>query len=482
MPALNQPPAWVADAVFYQIFPDRFARSGRAPTPSNLQAWDGPPTPHGYKGGDLWGVIERLDWLVELGVNAIYFNPIFHSASNHRYHTYDYLRVDPLLGDNVAFDELIEECHGRGLRVVIDGVFNHASRGFFQFHDILENGAESPWLDWFNVQSFPVRAYESSGVPNYQAWWGMPALPEFNTDNPAVREYLMGVGEHWVRKGIDGWRLDVPLEISTPGFWEEFRTRVRAVNPDTYIVGEIWDEATDWIGRGDRFDGTMNYQLTSAIIAFAAGRRVVDQVVEGTSYQVRPPRDAGAFADSLDHLLQIYPATAQRANLNLLDSHDTPRLLTVAGGDRDSVVLSALLLFGMPGAPCIYYGDEIGLPGSKDPDCRRAFPWDHPGTWDRTLLESYRSLISLRKAHPALRGAGYRRLWPLSGLSGMLYASLREAEGEQLVLAANAGDDAASATLPAVGNPTRLWGGGELTVGDGLRLVLPPRTGGVWSL
>ena len=255
----DRPPEWVADAVFYQIFPDRFARSGRVPQPGNLEPWGEPPTHHGYKGGDLIGIAERLDWIEELGANAIYLNPIFRSGSNHRYHTHDYFVVDPLLGGDVGFEQLIAACRARGIRVVLDGVFNHASRGFFPFHDIMENGARSPWIDWFHVDGFPMRAYDEDKPPNYAAWWGLHALPKFNTANPQVVDYLYAVGEYWARRGIDGWRLDVPNEISTPGFWEGFRQRVRAVNPDLYIVGEIWEHATDWIARGDRFDATMNY-------------------------------------------------------------------------------------------------------------------------------------------------------------------------------------------------------------------------------
>jgi cyclomaltodextrinase len=240
-------PDWVKHAVFYQIFPDRFAKSDRVTKPSNLEPWDGDPTPKGYKGGDLIGVLERLDYLQELGVTALYFNPIFQSASNHRYHTHDYYQVDPLLGGNDAFDEFLAECKRRNLRVVLDGVFNHASRGFFPFNDVLENGAASPWLDWFYFTDPAAHAYDNSKAAGYKAWAGLRALPKLNTDNPQVREYLMRVGEHWLRKGIDGWRLDVPTEIETPGFWQEFRQRVKAINPEAYIVGEIWSDSRPWL-------------------------------------------------------------------------------------------------------------------------------------------------------------------------------------------------------------------------------------------
>jgi cyclomaltodextrinase / maltogenic alpha-amylase / neopullulanase len=243
-----QTPDWVKDAVFYQIFPDRFAKSDTLPNPSNLQPWGAPPTNHGYQGGDLMGVVEHLDYLVDLGINAICFNPVFAPGSNYRYHTYDYYHVDPLLGGNAALRKLVDAAHARGIRLILDGVFNHASRGFFQFHDILENGPDSPYLDWLTVIGWPLRPYGSKN-PNYQAWWNLPALPKFNIRTPTVREFIWDVAEHWIKFGVDGWRLDVPGEMDDDTFWQEFRCRVKAVNSEAYIVGEIWGEAHRWPRR-----------------------------------------------------------------------------------------------------------------------------------------------------------------------------------------------------------------------------------------
>ncbi|MEM7737825.1 MAG: alpha-amylase family glycosyl hydrolase, partial [Deinococcota bacterium] len=206
-------PDWVRDAVFYQIFPDRFAKSERVPKIGRLEAWGSPPTVHGYKGGDLLGVVDNLDYLQDLGVTALYFNPIFRSASNHRYHTHDYYQVDPMLGGNKALDQLLDACYKRDMKVVLDGVFNHASRGFFQFSDILENGNASPYRDWFHIRRFPLNPY-GGGEIGYDAWWGLAALPKLNTANPEVREFLFEVAEYWLEVGIDGWRLDVPNEIN----------------------------------------------------------------------------------------------------------------------------------------------------------------------------------------------------------------------------------------------------------------------------
>jgi glycosidase len=481
---LDRPPSWVADAVFYQIFPDRFARSPQLPKPANLETWDSPPSRHGYKGGDLLGILERLDWLTDLGINAIYFNPIFQSASNHRYHTHDYYRVDPLLGGTDTFRALLADCHHRGIRVVLDGVFNHASRGFLQFNDILENGYDSPWVDWFTITGSPLNPYRAELPPNYQAWFNNPALPKFNTDHPDVREYLMGVAEHWTAQGIDGWRLDVPGEITTPGFWEEFRARVRAVNPDAYIVGEIWGDATDWINRGDRFDAAMNYVFAGKTLAFVAGDRIDARLAEGVDYPVKPAIDASAYGDSVDWLLSRYSEQATRSNLNLLGSHDTARSLTVAGGNVDSVVLAALLMFTYPGAPCVYYGDEIGMTGGKDPESRGTFPWNRPESWNNRILEAYRTLIALRHAHPALRHGSYRRLPSQTG-SG-LYLFFRKTPEERLLVAVNADEAAASASVhetQAGRHFETLWGTGRIkTDGDWMRIALPPRSGVVWQV
>jgi cyclomaltodextrinase len=471
-------PAWVTDAVFYQIFPDRFARSDLVPKPARLEPWDAPPTRHGYKGGDLLGVVEHLGWLEELGVNALYLNPIFQSASNHRYHAYDYYRVDPMLGGNEAFDRLIEAAHRRGMRVVLDGVFNHTGRGFFPFHDVLENGADSPYVDWFTIYGTPVNAYDLSRPPGYEAWWRMHALPKLNTANPVVREYVMGVGEHWVRRGADGWRLDVPEEITSPGFWEEFRSRVRAVNPEAYLVGEIWHPAPEWTAAGNRFDGVMNYALTEAVLRFAAGPHIDSQVVAPVNLKLQPPLDAPGYRAAVERLLATYPEEAQRGNLNLLGSHDTARVLSMAGEDVDSVVLAAALLFSSPGAPCIFYGDEIGLTGHHDPGARVAFPWGHPESWDGRLTEVFRGLVALRRAYPALRRGAYRHLHA----EGLVYALGRDLGEEHLVGVVNAGHRGAQVQLTMRGEaPQRLWGSGEARPGGGRwQVEVPARSAGVW--
>jgi cyclomaltodextrinase / maltogenic alpha-amylase / neopullulanase len=477
-----QTPDWVKHAVFYQIFPDRFARGlqplqrvlGSVP----LEAWEHPPTLQGYKGGDLWGVLEQLDYLHDLGITAIYFTPIFQSASNHRYHTHDYYQVDPLLGGNLALESLLKAAHERNIRIVLDGVFNHASRGFFFFHDILENGPYSPWLDWFKVEGWPLSAYDGSRPANYASWGGNRALPQFNHDNPAVREYLMEVAEYWIRFGIDGWRLDVPFEIKVPGFWHEFRDRIKAVNPEAYIVGEIWEDASEWLD-GSQFDGVMNYRFTGPTIAFTAGDRVDLEQVKDRSYEPYPAISAATYAEKIQTLLQRYPWEIQLTQLNLLASHDTARLLTIAQGDIASVELATLLLLTFPGAPSIYYGDEVGLAGGIDPDSRRGFPVE--AQWSQAIVACHRQLIALRHAHPALRTGGYHVLYA----EGSVYSFGRSLGEDNVIVALNVGSDPAHVNIepPECLMPARVcYGSGTATWRDRtLVLDIPARSGMVIS-
>jgi neopullulanase len=449
------PPDWVQDAIFYQIFPDRFARSKRLPD-LGFEPWDTPPTYHGFKGGDLYGIAERLGYLQDLGITALYLNPVFASASNHRYHTYDYYNVDPILGGTGALRLLLDEAHNRNIRVVLDGVFNHASRGFWQFHHVLENGEGSPYRDWFYFDPERLKgnrrwgAYPATGelhalkngegslrALGYQAWWDLPALPKLNTNTPAVREFLFGVAEHWIRFGIDGWRLDVPAEIDDDAFWQEFRRRVRAINPEAYIVGEIWHEASRWL-QGDQFDAVMNYLVTAAVMSFCGGSNVDMNIVNqagGLRGHIQPGMNAPQFADEIDRLTNLYSPEITRSQLNLFDSHDMPRFVTCVRDDVHSLQLAMLFMFAYPGAPCLFYGDEIGLTGGHDPDCRKSFPWD-ASRWNHDLLNYTKAIIALRKEHVTLRRGAYQRLYA----EEHIFAFARKMEERSLVIVLNAGD------------------------------------------
>jgi cyclomaltodextrinase / maltogenic alpha-amylase / neopullulanase len=477
-------PNWVKDAVFYQIFPDRFARNPLVPKPTYLEAWDAPPTFHGYKGGDLLGVVEKLDYLQDLGITAIYFTPVFQSGSNHRYHTHDYYQVDPILGGNAALKTLLDEAHRRNMRVVIDGVFNHASRGFFQFHDILENGAQSPYLDWFTVYNWPLYPYDPNRQPNYAAWFGLPALPKFNTQTPAVREFLWGVGQHWVEFGVDGWRLDVPNEINDDDFWREFRRRVKGANPDAYIVGEIWHDARRWL-QGDQFDAVMNYLFTRLCLGFFIGRSMDESLVQGTGLFPAPVLDARQFAQGVQELMALYHPQVTAVQLNLLDSHDTARFITTARGDASALRLATLFQMTYPGAPSIYYGDEVGKPGAKDPDSRRAMMWDDPTWWDGEMYPFFKRATALRHAHPALRHGSLTSLYA----AGAVYVFQRRlAQDDQpddhLIVAFNTSPATRVVAVDVKDHLAdeavlhNVWGGEtHIVEGGTLRLRLAPRSG-----
>lgn len=482
-------PSWVKDAIFYQIFPDRFAKSDKNPA-SNLpfESWDSPPTTYGFKGGDLYGVIEKLDYLQKLGITAIYFNPIFASASNHRYHTFDYYNVDPLLGGNDALKKLLKEAHKREIRIVLDGVFNHASRGFWQFHHVLETGAASPYRDWFYFDNERLNgnkhwgaypsAYEqkllhsedSLTAIGYRAWWNLPALPKFNTNTPAVREFLFDVAEYWIKFGIDGWRLDVPAEIDDDEFWREFRRRVRKINPDAYIVGEIWHEAQRWL-QGDQFDAVMNYLFTAVSLNyFASSHLNMDVIKQAGGFKDRiRPMNAHDFANEVDRILNLYPPEITFAQLNLLDSHDMPRFLSCVNGDKNSLKLAWLFMFTLPGAPCIYYGDEIGVDGGHDPECRKSFSWD-TSKWDTDLLEYAKACIALRKEHKSLRRGEYKRIYA----EGDVMAFVREHKDEKIITVFNVSDEERTIHLE-VGNKPKVLFGEPKIVGNEIRI--PARSG-----
>ncbi|MDR3069567.1 MAG: glycoside hydrolase family 13 protein [Propionibacteriaceae bacterium] len=380
---MNNPvqPSWIPDAVFYQIFVERFANGRPEIDPEGVVPWGSTPTRGNFFGGDLPGIARHLDHLENLGVNALYLTPIFEADTNHRYDTADYSRIDHRLGDLADYQALLGQAHRRGIRVVLDAVFNHTGEGHWAFRHIRANGPHSPYADWYHME-FPV---QRDPKPNYGTFAGCPYLPKLNHANPKVRDYLYGVALDWLRTGIDGWRLDVPYEME-PDFWRGFREVVKGENPQAYIVGEVWELATQWL-QGDLFDGTMNYPLRSAILGFASAKL-----------------DAREFVKTMNAVSQATPAWARPGMLNLLGSHDTERVWTHLDGDPFALRVATALQFTCEGAPMVYYGDEIGLAGGDDPDNRRPMPWDK-AVWDRGLLAWTRELIELRKAYPVLRGS-----------------------------------------------------------------------------
>lgn len=378
-------PDWVPDAIVYQIFPDRFANGDPSNDPPNVQEWGSTPTRSGFQGGDLKGILEKIDYLVDLGVNTLYLNPVFRATSNHRYNTTDYYAIDPKLGTLDDFKILLETLHRNEMRLILDGVFNHTGRGFFAFNDVLENGRDSAYRDWYHIQRFPVRAYGRVKAVDYKAWWGIPSLPKLNTDNPAVRQYIFDVVRYWTDLGIDGWRLDVPNEIDDDAFWAEFREVVRRINPQAYLIGEIWELDDRWVGP-DHFDGLMHYPFREAVLGLLASRQP----------------DVERFTRNLRELFGYYPPGYRHSQFLPLGSHDTRRLLTCLKGDLRKARMAFTIQMAFPGVPSIYYGDEIGLEGGKDPASRGAFPWDE-SDWNHELRSHVRKLVGIRQETAALR-------------------------------------------------------------------------------
>lgn len=377
-------PDWVPDAIFYQIFPERFFNGDPRNDPPGSEPWGGLPTRENFFGGDLKGITDKLDYIAELGCNAVYLNPIFKAGSNHKYDTHDYFTIDPAFGDDAAFDTLIREAHRRDMRVVLDGVFNHCGDGFGPFRDVVAHGEASRYKDWFDIYSFPV---QQSPFPTYATCGGAAFLPRLNTRNPEVEAFIHEVALYWLGRGIDGWRLDVPYEINT-AFWRRFRTAVKRDYPDAYLVAEEWRDPRAFL-QGDTFDGATHYLLRGLAFDFLVSNALTGE----------------AFARALQALLQSLPQASWYGMLTLLGSHDTARIRTVCNGDRAMLALLYTLLYTLPGAPLLYYGDENGMVGENDPGCRQTMLWD-AGQWDPGIRQTLLALIKARLGSPALRRGG----------------------------------------------------------------------------
>lgn len=401
---LMQVRPWVRTAVAYQIFPERFAigMSGKDMGYVNRK-WGEKPAPKSFFGGDLPGVRQKLGYLEELGVSLLYLTPVFCSPSNHKYDTTDYEHVDPAFGGDEALRELISEAHARGMRVMLDGVFNHLSSQHPFFRDAAERGKASPWYDWFFFA--PDGGYRTFGSVRY--------MPKLNTANPAVIRYFSDVAVRWMRFcGADGWRLDVSDEISRR-FLRHFREAVLAEKPDAIIIGEDWHRAAQYL-NGDEYDGVMNYALTKALLDLLAFKTL----------------DAEGFRDRLVRLYHARSVAASANMLNLLGSHDTDRFLTRVEGDARRLRAAAAMLFFYPGIPCVYYGDEIGTQGGYDPDCRRCFDWDE-SRWDTETRALIRTLAALKRQSALAEGE-----FTLTAEDGLLRFT-RAASGQTLTLRVN---------------------------------------------
>ncbi|WP_100373565.1 glycoside hydrolase family 13 protein [Bacillus sp. FJAT-45037] len=419
-------PDWVKDTVWYQIFPERFANGNPVINPENTLAWgSSPPSATNFFGGDIKGITDHLDYLSELGISGIYLTPIFTAHSNHKYDTIDYMEIDPQFGDKETFKTFVNACHKRGIRVMLDAVFNHSGFYFKPFQDVLTHGENSRYKDWFHIHSFPLQTTER---PNYDAFAFVPTMPKLNTEHPEVKKYLLDVATYWIREfDIDGWRLDVANEIDH-AFWRDFRKEVKQLKPEAYILGEIWHDSMPWL-QGDQFDAVMNYPITTAIIDFIAKKTL----------------SKTEFIEQLSKLLHVYPKSIQEVAFNLLGSHDTPRILTQSGENKDLVKLQTLLQFAVPGTPCIYYGDEIGMTGGGDPGCRECMVWDKEHQ-DLELFTFMQRIISLRKEHEAF-GPRAELTFIETGQSEVV-GFLKHTDNETLLFLVNANAKNETITLP----------------------------------
>lgn len=403
-------PEWVKETVWYQIFPERFANGNPEFSPANTLEWDSTITPKhdDFFGGDLQGVYDQLDYLQDLGINGLYFCPIFEAATNHKYDTIDYFEIDKHFGDKQLFKQLIDEAHRRGMRVMLDAVFNHIGSHSSEWQDVIEKGAESKYADWFHIREFPVSSHldheskETFKELNYDTFAFSPNMPKLNTANPEVKAYLLDIATYWIREfDIDGWRLDVANEVDHR-FWKEFNRQVLAIKPDLYILGEIWHSSRSWL-VGDEFHAVMNYAFTGSI----------------NQYFLQEQLGIKEFISRLYEQQMMYRRQTNEVMFNLLDSHDTQRILTTAQGDKDLVKAALAFMFLQMGTPCIYYGTEYGLAGGPDPDCRRVMPWN-PDQQDTEMFAFMKDLIALRKAYNKLIVYGQMNLMEISSKSKFL--------------------------------------------------------------
>ena len=416
-------PDWVYGSVMYQVFPERFANGRSEINPENTVEWGSVPTRLDFQGGDLYGVIDKLDHIDSLGVNILYLNPIFLSGSTHKYDSWDHFKVDPTLGGDNGLRDLISNCHDRNIKVILDCSLNHVHPRHFAFQDIVKNGENSEYKNWFTIFDYPVRlihrphlyantykvgwdgneeeykrylekTFEETKVPvevrdddgpivepSYKAWWGVPDMPKVNFESKEARQWALDVTKHWIENfDIDGWRMDVAKELDF-SFWKEFRDIAHKANKETLLISEIFGDTSQWL-QGDRFDGTMNYSFREAMTDYFATKRINNK----------------EFADSLANLYSMYSFEALSSCQNLLSSHDVKRFLNRCGNEEDGILGAIFLQATFPGIAGIYYGDEIGLGGADDPFNREPFPWHSEESWNSTILDYTKKLMNIKKS------------------------------------------------------------------------------------
>lgn len=417
---------WAEETVWYQIFPERFANGDKSNDPKGALRWGSKvPGRQDYFGGDLQGVIDHLDYVKELGINGIYLCPIFKAYSNHKYDTIDYRKIDPDFGDEKVFKNLVEECHKRGIKVMLDAVFNHMGDQSPQWQDVLAKGKDSKYAAWFHINEFPASYKESDDFEEahqltYDTFAFTPHMPKLNTANSEVQEYLLDTAKYWIENfDIDAWRLDVANEVDH-AFWKKFRKVCDETKEDFYILGEIWHSAQKWL-EGDEFHAVMNYAYTDAIMG----------------YFVKKQFSLKEMVSAINQQLMLYRDQTNQVQFNVLDSHDTPRLLTQAQEDKELMKQVLVFTYLQPGVPCLYYGDEIGMTGGADPLCRKCMVWKEDEQ-DQELFQFVKKLIALRKTWQKMISQA-RMDWQETNEENGLLILERKLNGETLQAIFNTG-------------------------------------------
>lgn len=396
-------PEWVKETVWYQIFPERFANGDVTNDPKGTLAWcsDDHPSRDAFYGGDLRGIYNHLEHLADLGITGLYLNPIFEAPTNHKYDTRNYFEIDPHFGTKADFKALVDKAHDLGIKVMLDAVFNHIGDESPQWLDVLEKGQASPYAEWFHVREWPVTYtptddFEMAYDVTYETFAFTPHMPKLNTSHPEVQDFLLEIATYWIREfGIDAWRIDVANEVDHH-FWKRFHKAVIALNPDFYILGEIWTSAQSWL-QGDEFTGVMNYAFTGSMIDYFAKRKMTaDKMVSNLNTQLMLNRDQ-----------------TNQMMYNLLDSHDAPRILNLAKGNKAIVKQLFTFMFLQQGTPSIYYGSEYSMTGDNDPDNRKPMVWASDQQ-DHDMYAFMKKLIQLRQNHVAILVEGTLN-WQVSG-------------------------------------------------------------------
>jgi len=379
-------PAWLKDAVIYQIFPERFNNGNPNISPKNISKWGNKPNHDSFFGGDLKGIIDKLDYIENLGANAIYLTPIFKSNTNHKYNIADYYKIDSNFGDLNTVKKLVKKAHEKGIKIILDAVFNHCDINFFAFQDLIENGEKSKYKNWFFYEELPIKTKSPVNYVTFAT--DVKSMPKLNTSNLEVQNYLLEVVKYWMEEiNIDGWRLDVSDEVNM-SFWHKFRKTVKDINSEALIIGEVWHSARKWL-RGERFDTVMNYPFNWAVVKFFGTNEIG---VEKFSSLIT--KNYYHYREDTSHVL-----------LNLLSSHDIPRIYHYCQS-KEQLKLAILFLLTFPGIPMIYYGDELGLKGGKDPDNRRCMPWNSLENND--ILSFYKKIISIRKNLSTMNNGNFK--------------------------------------------------------------------------